>query len=459
LKALKMNKLSVKLGLVVAVTALWSSPAIVGSLTQGVLPAMGSVQAEEKKETRKVPAMRERTYKTLSEAQMLIDPESIPLEEGQTRPDVQADPQEALVILNKLRESRGVNSYELAQIWNTMAFAYYTLEDVPNTLVAYENVLKQEITEALELSTLRALFQLYYSQEKYKKAIGYMDRWEALRGEPDAGITFIRATAYYQLEDFDNALKESLAVERIALANEKEVKETWWYLQVVIYNELKDTDNVINVLEKMIVVFPKKQYWMHLAGMYAEKDQEDKSLSAYYAAYSQGLFEKESEIVMLAQRLLNAAVPFEAAQVLEKGFKSKVVEKDEKNSKLLATAYTMSQDMSKAIDAWREAAAFSDDGTLYYRLAQALSNEDRHKEAVVAYQQALDAGIDKDDEADVYFWRGISFMQLEDWAPATESFRKAAEDEDKEKSARRYIKYIAGEKRRQAALREMLSGS
>lgn len=454
-----MNKLSVKLSLVVAVAALWSSPVIVGSLTQGVLPAIGSVQAEEKKETRKVPAMRERTYKTLSEAQILIDPESIPLEEGQTRPDVQADPQKAIGILNKLRESRGVNSYELAQIWNTMAFAYYTLEDVPNTLVAYENVLKQEITEALELSTLRALFQLYYSKEEYKKSIGYMDRWEALRGEPDAGVTFIRATAYYQLEDFASAIKEALAVERIALANEKEVKENWWYLQVVIYNELKDTDSVINVLEKMIVVFPKKQYWMHLAGMYAEKGQEDKSLSAYYAAYSQGLFEKESEIVMLAQRLLNAAVPFEAAQVLEKGFKSKVVKKDEKNAKLLATAYTMSQDMSKAIDAWRDAATYSKEGSLYYRLAQALSNEDRHKEAVVAYQQALDVGIDKDDEADVYFWRGISLMQLEDWAPATESFRKAAEDKDKEKSARRYITYIAGEKRRQEALREMLSGS
>jgi tetratricopeptide (TPR) repeat protein len=456
---MKMNRLSAKLSLVVAVTALWSSPAIVGSLSQGLLPNVGGVQAEEKKETRKVPAMRERTYKTLSEAQVLIDPESVPLEEGQTRPDVIADPKKAIEILNDLRDSRGINSYELAQIWNTLAFAYYTLDDLPNTLMAYENVLKQEITEALELSTLRALFQLYYSKEEYKKSIGYMDRWEVLRGEPDSGITFIKATAYYQLEDYENALEQALAVERIALANEKEIKETWWYLQVVIYNELKDTDNVINVLEKIIVVYPKKQYWMHLAGMYAEKGQEDKSLSAYYAAYSQGLFEKESEIVMLAQRLLNAAVPYEAAQVLEMGIESKVVTKDEKNAKLLATAYTMSQDMSKAIEAWRDAAAYKKEGALYYRLAQALSNEDRHKEAIVAYKQALDAGVDEDDVADVYFWRGISQMQIEDWDPATASFRKAAEDEDKEKSARRYIKYIAGEKRRQEALREMLSGS
>ncbi|MFT4631214.1 MAG: tetratricopeptide (TPR) repeat protein [Candidatus Azotimanducaceae bacterium] len=455
-----MNKISVKLGVVVAVTALWCAPAIVGNMSQGVLPTIGSVQAqEEKKETRKVPAMRERTYKTLSEAQVLIDPESVPLEEGQERPDVVANPLEAIEILNSLRESRGINSYELAQIWNTLAFAYYTLDDLPNTLMSYENVLKQEITEALELSTLRALFQLYYSQEEYKKSIGYMDRWEVLRGNPDAGVTFIKATAYYQLEDYTNALKQALAVERIAIANERDIKETWWYLQVVIYNELKDNDNVINVLEKMIVVYPKKQYWMHLAGMYAEKGQEDKSLSAYYAAYSQGLFEKETEIVMLAQRLLNAEVPFEAAQILELGIKNKIVTKDEKNAKLLATAYTMSQDMSKAIDAWRDAAAYSKEGSLYYRLAQALSNEDRHKEAVVAYQQALDNDIDEKDVADVYFWRGISQMQLEDWDVATASFREAAKDKDKEKSSRRYIKYIAGEKRRQAALREMLSGS
>ncbi|MFT6011744.1 MAG: hypothetical protein ACI96P_001985, partial [Candidatus Azotimanducaceae bacterium] len=109
-----MNKISVKLGVVVAVTALWCAPAIVGNMSQGVLPTIGSVQAqEEKKETRKVPAMRERTYKTLSEAQVLIDPESVPLEEGQERPDVVANPLEAIEILNSLRESRGINSYEL----------------------------------------------------------------------------------------------------------------------------------------------------------------------------------------------------------------------------------------------------------------------------------------------------------------------------------------------------------
>jgi len=440
-----------------AISVLWALPIVV-SMVPGQHIGAGAVYGEEKKkQARKVPPLTEKIYKALAEAQVLIDPESVQVEEGQERPDVVANPQQAVNDLKELLGRRRINSYEKAQVWNTLAFAYYTLDDTPNTLLAYENVLKEEITEALELSALRALFQLYYSQEKYQKAIDYMDRWEVLKGNQDTNVTFIKATAYYQLENFPKALENILLVEQIAIAEGKEIKENWWYLQVVIYNELKDFDNVINVLEKLIVAYPKKQYWMHLAGMYAEKEMEDKSLSAYYAAYTQGLFTKESEVVMLSQRLLNAEVPYEAARILKKGIDEKLVEKNEKNIKLLAMCYTMSQDMTRAIDAWKDATKFAEDGELYYRLAQALANEDRHKEAVVSYREALrKGGLKKNQETDASFWMGISLMQLKEWDDATDAFKESAKDKDRAKSARQYIAYIRGEKRRLAALKEML---
>ncbi|XOV88621.1 MAG: tetratricopeptide repeat protein [Pseudomonadota bacterium] len=437
---------------IVLISLLWAAPLLLG----GAIGQAGLAYGEEaEKETRKVPAMSERVYKTLAEAQLLIDPDSVQVEEGEEKPDVVANPQAAIEMLQKLLERRGINSYEVAQVWSSLAFAYYTVEDIPNTIKSYENVLKETITEALELTALRALFQLHYSEENYRESLKYIDRWQALKGTPDADVTYIKATVYFQLEDYPNALKSALEVEQIALASDRTIKENWWYLQVVLYNELRQYDNVINVLEKLIVKFPKKQYWMHLAGMYAETNQDDKSLSAYYAAYTQGMFEKESEVVMLAQRLLNAEVPYEAAQVLEKGFKAGLVEENEKNMKLLATAYTMSQESSKAIDAWRDAAKYAEDGESSYRLAQALSQQDRHKEAVEAYKSALDQGGLK-DVPDVQFWLGISLMQLERWDAATAAFREAAKDKDKEKNARQYIRYIAGEKRRQEEIRKML---
>ncbi len=444
--------------LIILASILWAMPLIVNNVTNSVDIGSQTMAAEKKKRTRKVPAMREQTYKRLAEAQVMVDPESAPREEGEPAPIPKGTPQDAIALLLKLKDRRGLNSYELAQVWNTLAFAYYTVDDTPNTITSYENVLAQgAITEALEQSVVRALFQLFYSQEKYRKSIAYMERWERLREIPDAGVTFIKATAYYQLDDFETSLKVALRVEEIVIEQVKTMKENWWYLQVVLYNELNDVDNVINVLEKLIVNYPKKQYWMHLAGMYSEKENDDKALSAYYAAYTQDMLNRESEVVMLSQRLLNAEVPFEAATILEKGFKDGLIKENEKNLKLLATAYTMSQEMGKAIDAWRDATKFTDEGELHYRLAQALANEDRHKEAVKSYRDALEGGELK-NLGDVNFWFGISLMQLERWDRAIGAFRAAAKaDRTMTKQTNRYIKYIRGEKRRQKALREMLA--
>jgi len=393
-------------------------------------------------ERRKVPPMKERTYKIISEAQILIDPDSIPVEEGEEKPDVVANPPKAVEMLKEALTRRGLNGYEVAQIWNTLAFAYYTLDDLQSTKKAYEQVLQQgTISLALEMSSTRALFQLYYADENYEKSIEYIDKWMVLNGKPDTDITFIKATAYYQMERLDDALTTALRLED------------------VLYNEKQNYDKVIDVLERMIVAWPKKQYWMHLAGMYGEKEWDDKALSAYYAAYTQGMFEKESEVVMLSQRLLNAEVPFEATTILEKGFKDELIEKNEKNIRLLATAYTMSKDYDSAIEAWKEASEYAKDGEIFYRLAQALSNEDRHKEAVASYREALDRETGLKDIEEVQFWLGISLMQLEEWDDAQKAFRLAAKDKDRRKSANQYVQYIESERKRQAALKEMLSAS
>jgi tetratricopeptide (TPR) repeat protein len=160
----------------------------------------------------------------------------------------------------------------------------------------------------------------------------------------------------------------------------------------------------------------------------------------------------------MAQRLLGADNPYEASLVLEKGLKSKAIEENEKNLRLLATAYTLSQETNSAIDAWRDATKYAEDGDLHFRLAQALSAQDRHKEAVKAYNDAQKKG-DLKKPGDVAFWKGISQMQLERWDSATKSFRNASKlDKKKSKQSRQYIRYISGEKRRQEELRKMIGG-
>ncbi len=202
---------------------IWAFPFVIGQLPVGVSFGDAAQAAEEKKKTRKVPAMRERTYKKLAEAQLMVDPDSAPREEGEPAPVPKGTPRDAVKLLHELMGSRGLNSYEKAQIWNTLAFAYYTLDDMPSTINAYEQILKQgTISEALELSSLRALFQLYYSNEKYLKAIKYIDRFQALQTVRDPQITFFKATAYYQLDNFRESLKTAILVEEIAVARRAE---------------------------------------------------------------------------------------------------------------------------------------------------------------------------------------------------------------------------------------------
>ena len=112
---------------------------------------------------------------------------------------------------------------------------------------------ESNLSLALELSATRALFQLYYADENYAKSIEFIDKWMALNEKPDTDVTFIKATAYYQMEDFDSALTNALRVEDIANELQKEMKENWLYIQVVLYNEKKNYDKVIEVLERLVL--------------------------------------------------------------------------------------------------------------------------------------------------------------------------------------------------------------
>jgi tetratricopeptide (TPR) repeat protein len=443
--------------IIVLASILWTMPVIFSGIA-----ALGgeavAAEKEKKKKTRRVPALRESTYRRLGEAQLMIDPESVPREEGEPVPEATGTPRDAVNLLMDFLNKRGLNSYEKAQIWNTLAFAYYTLEDMKNTIHSYEMVLQQGvISEALEQQSLRALFQLHFGEGNYRKAIEYITKFEEARGQLDAAITFWKALAYYSLDEFPEALKYAVLVEEVANEQGKEMEENWWYLQVVLYNTLQDVDNVIVVLEKLIVHYPKKSYWMLLAGMYSEKEWDDQSLSAYYAAYTQGFFVRESEIVMLSQRLLNAEVPYEAAEVLEQGFTNKILKNTEKNLKLLATSYTMAQEVEKAITAWENAAKKVGSGENYYRLAQALAHEEHHSKAIKAYRSSLNTkDLVQKKESDAYFWMGISLMALDRWDEAVRAFRSSQKaDAKKSKMVAQYITYITGEKRRLAELKRM----
>ena len=75
--------------------------------------------------------------------------------------------------------------------------------------------------------------------------------------------------------------------------------------------------------------YPKKMYFLQLAGTYQQMDREEDYMITLKAAHGKDLLDKEGEYLALAQLLLIKKNPYWAAQVLVSGQQKKVTIKDE----------------------------------------------------------------------------------------------------------------------------------
>lgn len=233
----------------------------------------------------------------------------------------------------------------------------------------------------------------------------------------------------------------------IARERDKEIRESWWLLLRVAYYEQGNIPKVVEILETLVVNWPKKEYWTMLSGMYGELNQDQRQLGAYEAAYDQGLLDRGGELVTLAQLLMQAEAGYKAARVIEKGMEAGLVEENEQNWRLESQAWQMAAEYEKAIAPLKEAAAVSDDGELDSRLANSYLNLSRYDECATASRAALNKGGLKRPAVSQELL-GMCLFELQKFEDAKKAFRQAAKSEDVEKRARNWIKFIESEQTR-----------
>ena len=103
---------------------------------------------------------------------------------------------------------------------------------------------------------------------------------------------------------------------QVAREKEKDIKEDWWVLLNFAYFQEENYAKVRDIQKTLLETWPKKRYWFSLAGAYTELGEDDNLIAAYDAAYTQGMLEKESEFVTMAQLYLQREVPYKAAKLL-----------------------------------------------------------------------------------------------------------------------------------------------
>ncbi|HEX7036951.1 MAG TPA: hypothetical protein VF210_14335 [Pseudomonadales bacterium] len=398
-----------------------------------------------KPETRRIPAMSEATYKKLSEAQELVEAK---------------DFAGAKQVLNDMLKRRDrMNGNEVGQVFNMLGFVYFSEEKYGEAINAYKEVLAQgeNIPEGLEVQTLYTLAQLSFVNENYQQALDYMRQWQQRADNPGPDPHIFMGQVYYQMENFPAATEQ---IERgIALAKERQipVKEQWLALLNFLYYEQEKWPKVLETLETLVTRFPKRQYWVQLAGIHAQLGNEKESLWTYEAADVGGYLTEQGDLTNYAGTLMQASQYWRAARVLERGIQEKIIERTDETLLQLGQAWQLAQETKKAIPVLEEAAKLSDEGTIYERLASLYLDSDNNEACVKAADGALDKGGLRQEQT-VFLVKGMCLSNMGERNQAREAFvecRTIARREDDDSNRRicqQWITYLDNEEKREQEL-------
>ena len=393
---------------------------------------------KKERETRKTPALRNNIYERLAEAQAFAEAKQY---------------SEAETVLNDMLDATSkkskLNRYELANVYNTYAYLRYAVEDYEGALNFYQKVIDQrpEIPLALEINTLYTVAQLYFLQENWQKGIDTLNTWMSVTDTPSTNAYVLLANGYFQLKDYDKSLSNiQIAIDREEAAG-KLPKEQWYNLARFIHFDRDNFREALDILELLIIYYPKKQYWVQASHLYGEEKDEARQLAILEATYEQNLLDRSQDIVLLSQLYLQAEVPFPAARAMEKGLADDIVEKESKNYELAGVAWRQAQEVTKSLPMLEAAASKSEKGELYARLGNVYLDVDKNKEAVEALKRGLDrGGVKRPDQARLAL--GMAYFNLGDFNAARRAFREARKDKRARSYADQWLKYISSEENR-----------
>ena len=411
----------------------------------------------EDTERRRVPNMSETTYRKFGQAQELIDP----CPDDPDNCEIPRDPDGAItILLEMLERQRRYNGNELGQVHQMLAVIYYNdKDDTPRTLHHYEQLLAQvpEITEALEQGTLKTLSQLHLQEENFDTALEYMKRWFAISYNPGPSEYILVGQIHFQRKDFPAAAQALEAAITLAQSRELTVRENWWAMLNFAHFEMENYDKVIEILEILVRDFPKRQYWIQLAGVYGQEGYEREQLMSFEAAHVAGFLDKESDVMTFGGLLMQNEVPWRGAKYMQAGLDSELVERTPRNLQQIGQAYQLAQEVDSAIGIFEEAGSKSDDGEIYDRLSSLYLEKDEFSKCRTAAERAMDkGGIKKPYNVEIVL--GMCQFNLDELREARATFVKArrtardAEESSAERITQQWIRYIDNESKRRAEL-------
>jgi outer membrane protein assembly factor BamD (BamD/ComL family) len=182
------------------------------------------------------------------------------------------------------------------------------------------------ISPAEKLRMIESIATGFYRAQQYGKAMQWTQRY-LREGGTNAAMRTMLIQSQYLSGDFAGAAKELMT--EIQGAERAGATPAEDRLKLLLNAAAKQGDNnaYVYAMEKLVTYYPKKEYWVDLLSrMQRKANFSDRlSLDAYRLSLATGSMTSASDFMEMAQLALQADLPTEGKQVVEKGFASGVL--------------------------------------------------------------------------------------------------------------------------------------
>ena len=227
--------------------------------------------------------------------------------------------------LAKVREAEAVANktpYEIFIIDQMRGAAAAGVGDNALAVQSFEAVLATgRLKSEASLPIIEAIAGTYFRSKNYKSAVVWARRFMA-EGGTNPQMRLLLAQSLYLSDEYAAAAKEISADIKAAEAAGKTPTEDLLKLLASCALKLKDNAAYVVALEKLVIYYPKKDYWADYIYRFESKPtfSDRLALNLYRLKFQLDLVEDAADYMRMAQLAAQAGFPVETKQVLEQGF-------------------------------------------------------------------------------------------------------------------------------------------
>ncbi len=338
-------------------------------------------------------------------------------------------------VLTRVREAENTTGYiksafDQFYMNEFKGYAYHQLGQLGDAARELEAGLASPcMAENKKAGRYKNLAALYYQMKNYPKAIEFANRGLKVARDPELMVTL--GQAYYQ----SNNNKEAQRVMNDVIAEfekqGKTPKEDTMLVVLAACQKVNDNNCVTRLFEKLVVYYPKPEYWQNLLSALGQSDlRDEQKINVMRLQVKVGVMKRPSEFTEMAQIAMDQGLPGEAQAILEQAFANKLFKDQreiDKNTRLLNAAKKQAEADKAGLAAKEAAARSAATGDADVQLGATYLGYGENEKALEALKRGIAKGkLTNPDQAGILL--GIANLRANNKVDAAKAFRTVKAD-------------------------------